>query len=194
MMRKAITTLIATLGLTSSTLYAGSANSSFPLVEVGGGFGYARGEMSSPQEDNQVVPLFLHFGFELNKLFGWNEMKGQFQAVVEPFLNPVIDPVSGIETGVTLYLYYSHPIGESWRWYTEIGSGPMYLSIRTLEQDEAGFNFLNQLGTGFQYFVREDLSLGFGYRWRHISHAGIRGKPNSGINTSMAVIRLTKHL
>ena len=63
----------------------------------------------------------------------------------------------------------------------------MFLSIKSVEQGDAGFNFLDQLGAGLQYKVSERTAIFGGYRFRHISHAGLADRPNGGINSNALV-------
>ncbi|MCW8797449.1 MAG: acyloxyacyl hydrolase, partial [Prosthecochloris sp.] len=60
---------------------------------------------------------------------------------------------------------------------------PMYLSIETDEQRNPGFNFLNQFGLGMQYKISEKLALNAAYRYRHLSHGGLRDNRNLGMDS-----------
>lgn len=54
------------------------------------------------------------------------------------------------------------------------------MSLETREQ-ETQFNFIDQAGAGLVFSLKASLDLELGYRFWHISNAGIR-HPNSGIN------------
>lgn len=184
--------LASALTLLSSSLSA-LTFSNISLAEVGVGAGYAWGEMCTHQHDYIAVPLYLHFGFRMNEFLGIETHKGELQITVEPFVNPVIEPSGGAEVGFTLFVYYDYPICDRLEWYAEVGSGPSYLSINTIEQGHDGFNFLNQLGSGVKWLYNEKHSIGLGYRYRHMSHGALRNSNNNGIDTHSAHVTWSRH-
>lgn len=155
--------------------------------EIGFGSGYAWGKMKFTEATNRVVPIFVRVGFDMNSVFGMQNSAGTLQLALEPFCNPVVDPESGVETGLTVLLRYLHPVAPSVKLVAEVGSGPMYLSIDSNEQGNGGFNFLNQFGLGARFDLSDHDALTLGYRFRHISNAGI-SHPNRGINTNAVVV------
>ncbi|AOS84852.1 hypothetical protein BIU88_12375 [Chlorobaculum limnaeum] len=157
------------------------------LDEIAIGSGYAWGHMKFTEADFQAVPLFARFGFDINSVFGMSESKGTLQLALEPFCNPVTEPESGVETGLNVFFRYLHPVAPSVKLVGEIGSGPMYLSIDSKEQGDAGFNFLNQFGLGAQVAVSGNSAITVGYRFRHLSNAGT-SEPNRGINSNAVVL------
>lgn len=163
------------------------ASRGFQLDEIGIGSGYAGGHMKFTDATYQAVPLYLRFGFDMNSVVGIPENKGTLQLAFEPFCNPVIEPESGVETGLNVFFRYLHPVAPSVKLVSEIGSGPIYLSVDSREQGDAGFNFLNQFGLGTQLAVSGNSAITIGYRFRHISNAGT-SQPNRGINTNAVVL------
>jgi opacity protein-like surface antigen len=163
------------------------AHKGFRLDEIAIGSGYAWGHMKFTEADFNAVPIFLRFGFDMNSVFGMEDSKGKLQLALEPFCNPVTEPESGVETGLNVFIRYLHPIAPSVQLVSEIGSGPMYLSIDSLEQGNAGFNFLNQFGLGAQVAVSDNSAITLGYRFRHLSNAGT-SEPNRGINSNAVVL------
>ncbi len=65
--------------------------------------------------------------------------------------------------------------------YLLAGIGPHYISVHS-EQQAWGFIFSDNLGVGLQFFATPHQSFDIGYRFRHISTAGL-AEPNLGINT-----------
>jgi len=126
----------------------------------------------------------------MNPLLGMRASKGTRQLAIEPFANTVTSPDKGIELGLDVFVRYLHPIMPSVKLVSEIGSGPMYLCIDTREQGKAGFNFLNQFGLGTQVALSEKCAVTFGYRFLHLSNAGIR-QPNGGINSNMLSVSVS---
>ncbi len=155
--------------------------------EIGFGSGYAWGDMKFTEATNRVVPIFVRVGFDMNSVFGMQNSDGTLQLALEPFCNPVLDPESGVETGLTVLFRYHHPVAPSVKVVAEVGSGPMYLSIDSSEQGDGGFNFLNQFGLAARFDLSEQNALTLGYRFRHISNAGT-SHPNRGINTNAVVL------
>ena len=157
------------------------------LNEIGFGSGYAWGHMKFTDATNKVVPIFVRVGFDMNSAFCMQESKGTLQLALEPFCNLVIEPESGVETGLNVFFRYLYPIAPSVKMVVEMGSGPMYLSVDSHEQGDGGFNFLNQFGLGARFDLSDHDALTLGYRFRHISNAGT-SLPNRGINTSALVL------
>lgn len=157
------------------------------LDEIGFGTGYAWGHLKFTDADYEAVPLFVRIGFDMNSAFGMRNSKGTLQLALEPFCNPVTEPESGVETGLTVLFRYLHPVAPSVKLVAEIGSGPMYLSIDSKEQGDGGFNFLNQFGLGAQFALSSHDALTLGYRFRHLSNAGT-SQPNRGINSNALVL------
>ena len=175
--------------LTPGKLYAAPVvtHESVHLDEVAIGSGYAWGHLKFTESDFNAIPIYLRFGFDVSSLVGMKECQNALQLALEPFCNPVSKPETGIETGVNLFFRYLHPIAPSVKLVSEIGSGPMYLSIDSEEQGKAGFNFLNQFGLGAQVAVSDNSAITVGYRFRHLSNAGT-SQPNRGINSNAIVL------
>lgn len=198
--RKLIATLLFIASFSPAVLHAGSDSASNVEHEPSGGrhgrvyvdelafgSGYAWGSRRLTQGDIRVIPLYFRLGLNLNHLVGLSEGSGTLQLAFEPFINSVIAPEKGVETGLDFFIRYLHPLFPSVKLVSEIGSGPMYLSINTVEQGKAGFNFMNQIGLGLQKALTDNTALTVGYRFRHISDAGIRS-PNSGLNSNAIVV------
>ena len=181
--------LLFACGLIPGKLDAATSDSheGVHLDEIAIGSGYAWGHMKFTDADFNAVPIFARFGFDMNSVFGMNDSKGTLQLALEPFCNPVTEPDSGVETGLNVFFRYLHPVAPSVKLVGEIGSGPMYLSINSKEQGDAGFNFLNQFGLGAQVAVSDNSAITVGYRFRHLSNAGT-SEPNRGINSNAVVL------
>ncbi len=160
----------------------------FRLNEVGVGSGYAQGTLRGQHLPYEVVPAFIHLGWYLNDVFGFPRHQGKLSLVLEPFYNPIIEPSSSEEVGLEVMLQYAYPIIKKVSPYIEAGAGPMYLGLRTNAQGAPGFNFLDQLGAGLKIEFTSRNVLTLGYRYRHISHAKLRGKPNKGIDTQAGIV------
>jgi opacity protein-like surface antigen len=163
------------------------------LDEVGIGSGYVWGDLKRTPGTFRAYPALLRIGFDINSLFGMPPRQGTVQLAFEPFANAVEEPDKGVEAGVDVFIRYLYPIARSVMAVSEIGSGPAYLGINTREQGGAGINILTQIGFGTRIDMSESLSLNLGYRFRHLSCAGIR-QPNSGINSNLLTMGLSVRL
>jgi len=113
------------------------------------------------------------------------------QFTLEPFLNAVSGSRDGIEAGCGFGIRYLHEVARPVDLFFEASAAPMFYSIDTAEQGKAGFNFLDQIGAGLQYRFASDKAIFGGYRWRHISHAGIADRSNDGINSNAIVVGIS---
>lgn len=159
------------------------------LQEVGVFSGYITGDLKE-KEDLRIVPLGMRFGFDLKpftKKFGFNP-KGMLEMIYEPFINHIIAPKSNVELGLAFLFRYSYPLTGKLYPYIEAGSGLHYMTLQTREQSTQ-FNFIDQGGGGITYFLKKNLALDIGYRFRHISNAGIK-EPNGGINANVYTVGL----
>ncbi len=158
------------------------------LNEIGVGSGYGWERLKREQVNVALYPAFIRIGFNMNSLLGMQGCQNTVQFVLEPFINSITDPKAGVETGCSIGLRYLHPLSPSVALFTEASFAPMFLSIKSAEQGDAGFNFLDQLGAGFQCNVSKRTAIFAGYRYRHISHAGLADRPNAGINSNALVV------
>ena len=161
--------------------------SSVYLNEIGVGSGYGWGRLKSDPLNLALYPAFVRIGFNMNSLVGMEGCQSTVQLVLEPFLNSITRPDAGVETGCSIGLRYLHPFAASVDFFTEASVAPMFLSIKSAEQGDAGFNFLGQFGAGLQYKVSKRAAIFAGYRFRHLSHAGLFDRPNAGINSNALV-------
>lgn len=151
------------------------------LDEVSIGTGFAYGDMKRTDGQYKAIPAFVRIGFDADSLFGLEGSPGTLQLAFEPFVNPILEPEAGVEAGIDLFVRYKQPVSDSVKLIPEIGFGPCWLSIDTLEQGDAGFNFLGQAGLAAQVGLTDESAITFGYRFRHISNGGTR-EHNTGMN------------
>ncbi|MBI4633158.1 MAG: acyloxyacyl hydrolase [Deltaproteobacteria bacterium] len=140
-----------------------------------------------PEGHYQPVLLIWHLGMDLNKYCPiLKDHAGKLSFIIEPQFNPVFDPETDFEAGVGIGLQYRYPLTKKLSAYVLGVTGPHYISAAI--QDQAnGFIFSSAAGVGVYFFLTEDSALNVGYRFRHLSNAGIE-HPNGGIDTHFAVI------
>jgi opacity protein-like surface antigen len=165
--------------------------SSIFLNEIGFGSGYARGTLKWDADDFSVYPAFVRIGFNINSLVGLSGGRSTLQFALEPQINTISGPKDGVEAGCGIGFRYFRQLADPVNLFFEASFAPMFLSIDTVEQGAAGFNFLDQLGAGIQYRLSSKTAVFGGYRWRHISHAGISDRSNDGINSNAVVAGLS---
>ncbi len=158
------------------------------LNEIGVATGYSRGTLKGRTGNLSTYPVFVRFSFNVNRLFGVESRKQALQFVCEPLVSGVSGPEDGVEIGCGFGIRYLYELDRSVGFILEASVAPIYYSIDTIEQGRAGFNFLDQIGAGFQYRLTLDKAIFGGYRWRHISHADLTHRPNSGINSNAVII------
>ena len=151
--------------------------SSFSLVS-----GYGVAPLRNTSAHYEVIPILPQFGFDINPLAKRLHIKpkGLLEFLVEPLMNLVINPDTNAEVGCSLFLRYSDKITSRIAPYVEGGLGMIYTTQHTHEQGTQ-YNFISQAGLGLQFFLSKHVALTGGYRFRHLSNAGI-DSPNRGID------------
>lgn len=158
------------------------------LKEVGILTGYGTASLDEKNSDYEVIPILLQFGFDINPLAEKLNInpRGTIECVVEPLINVVINPDTNAEVGCSLLLKYSDRITSRIAPYIEGGFGMIYTTQHTHEQGTQ-YNFLSQAGVGLQFFLNKKFALTAGYRFRHMSNAGMESR-NRGINHHFALL------
>jgi hypothetical protein len=143
-------------------------------------------------EGNNYRPLLLmgDLGHELTK----KEKKGKWWIIFEPQFNPVFlnDELKEAEFGINIAFRYKYQLTESFYMYSQLGSGPHFITISTTRQAH-GFIFSDNLALGISKSIHKNWMLNTEIRIRHISNANIM-KPNRGMNNIFLAIGITKKL
>jgi hypothetical protein len=153
--------------------------------------GYGTASLEKKSADYEIIPVLPQFGFDINPLLEKMNItpRGTLEFVTEPILNVVISPDANTELGFSLLIKYSDKITSRIAPYIEGGLGVLYTTQHTHEQGTQ-YNFLSQVGAGLQFFLNDDYALTGGYRFRHMSNAGI-DDDNSGINHHFVLVGLS---
>lgn len=160
------------------------------LREVGLLTGYGTASLGRG-DDYEIIPILPQFGFDINPLARKLHInpRGTIEGVVEPLMNVVISPDTNAEVGCSFLLKYADHITSRIAPYIEGGFGIIYTTQHTRKQGTQ-YNFLSQVGVGLQFFLNKKFALTGGYRFRHMSNAGI-DSPNRGINHHFALLGLS---
>ncbi|VAX36091.1 hypothetical protein MNBD_UNCLBAC01-985 [hydrothermal vent metagenome] len=167
--------------------------------------GFAKGELEK-KDAYKIIPSIFRFSFNIDKagigaadivssiadkVFNKPDLpvKGETEFLVEPFLNTIISPNNNLEVGLVLLVKYAYPVTERINPYFFTGGGVVFMTQHTNEQSTQ-FNYIPQMGGGISYDLKENRTLDFEYRYRHLSNAN-RKLPNDGINVNMFLIGIT---
>ena len=153
--------------------------------------GYGNASLENKSADYEVIPILPQFGFDINPIAKklHIEPKGIFELIAEPIMNVVINPDVNAEVGASLLLRYSDKITSRIAPFIEGGVGVVYTTQHTHEQGTQ-YNFLPQIGAGIQCFLNKSFALTGGYRFRHMSNAGL-DDDNSGIDHHFVLVGIS---
>lgn len=137
-----------------------------------------------------TVPVQLHIGYTVFKGKWWVLPEGALAIAAEPFVSAVTRVTSpgrrsgSVEAGVMLPMFtYSLNLGSRLYPYIEGGVGALYHDIKGYGLG-GGFSFAETVGGGLSYFLDDRLMLAVGYRFRHMSNAGIYNE-NKAVNSNV---------
>jgi len=170
--------LVAALLVTAATAASAETIGSGPTIVVG----------YSPDEDASDTPQDLGL-VELGWRWRWDGAdaiddflaKGSidFSWAVEPLVGVVFGDAEAFEASVVPYAQF-RPLG--WEglvpWF-ELGIGVAYTGLRNYGLGSR-VEFSDNAGIGVAF--GSDRRWSVGYRFRHLSHLGIFGSPNDGLN------------
>ena len=119
---------------------------------------------------------------------GWGKKIGaDLSFVVEPSVAAIVGDKDSFEMQLVPFLHVEPESMNERRWapFFEAGIGIIYTAVEGLH---LGSNvlFSDDVGVGIRFTIPSIATwndLAIGYRFRHISHAGIFGEQNSGMNT-----------
>ena len=154
--------------------------------------GYGSASLDKKDDDYEVVPLLLQFSLDINPIAEKLHIKSNItdlEFLIEPFANFIARPSANAEIGCSFPFRYSVKLAPWIAPYVEIGLGFIYTTQHVHEQGSQ-FNFTTQLGIGTQFPLTDHYALTAGYRFRHMSNAGL-DSPNRGVDFHFGVIGLT---
>lgn len=181
----------ALLGFLVATPAAAEGVSNGPVVVLGW----------SPDEDASGTPQDLAI-----PLVGWRwrrdgadflddflaKARIDFSWAIEPLLGGNFGDAEAFEASVVPYVHL-RPLGwEGVVPYFEGGIGIAYTGLRNYALGSR-VEFSDNVGIGVSFpfgLVGEGRRLAVGYRYRHLSHAGIFGSPNEGLNAHFLTFTL----
>ena len=153
---------------------------------------FGSASLDKKDDDYEVVPFIFQFSLDLNPIAEKLHIKSDItglELLVEPFANFIARPSANAEVGCSFPFRYSVKLAPWIAPYVEVGLGFIYTTQNVHEQGSQ-FNFTTQLGIGTQFPLTDHYALTAGYRFRHMSNAGL-DSPNRGVDFHFGVIGLT---
>ncbi len=108
--------------------------------------------------------------------------------VIEPLFGVLGDSeTTTVELSVVPLLHLEPANAERWFPYFEGGIGLIYNDLRGYDLGSQ-ILFSDNAGVGIGYRTDDGKRISFGYRFRHISHAGLWAEANDGLNSHFFVL------
>lgn len=118
-----------------------------------------------------MLPLIYRVGYDFSENGSLN---------LEPYVGRVCEPTGGWEFGLPIFLRWKHRLYGPLAVFVDGGAGPMLLGVSTHEEAKR-FNFVDQVGLGFEWRLADGRVWEVGGRFRHVSNAGLHDV-NAGID------------
>ncbi|HSA61999.1 MAG TPA: acyloxyacyl hydrolase [Nitrospiraceae bacterium] len=114
---------------------------------------------------------------------GW--YRGQVSIGAEVVYLQFREPILTHGIGFTPKIKYTFVGLDHIRPYLEFAGGPFWTDLAgNIPEESVEFNFVLSAGIGISWFITPQTSLNVGYRFQHISNAGIE-YPNLGLNANL---------
>ncbi len=162
---------------------------------IGEGFRKGTSELSASVAPGWSSPIFgsshhhdwvlgfVEYGSMLSGMVAkehWH--RGNWELVGDLFGGFQYHPDHAYVIGITPLVRYNFATGTRWIPFINAGAGLTGTDIRDGDLSTK-FEFNLQFGGGVHYFLKDNLSLDFQYRFIHLSNAGLN-TPNLGVNSS----------
>jgi hypothetical protein len=152
--------------------------------------GYSFSHETFDVEGVETFQLLPHFGYFLTDERGPSGLRGNLEAIAEPSLVR-FDSGSDSETAGGITALGRWVFATEWivRPYFELGLGVLGGKLN-LRQTDCSLNYIIEGGPGLLVFVSERAAVTAGYRFQHISNAGVCDQ-NLGLNSSLFTVGVT---
>lgn len=179
------------LGSLMSTTIAQAADVS-PTVtvgtqEVGLAVGYMIPQrLTDEHVTNQQGPVLMpSWMITITDPVGSGWYRGQVSIGAEVVYLQFREPILTHGIGFTPKIKYTFVGLDHIRPYLEFAGGPFWTDLAgNIPEESVEFNFVLSAGIGISWFITPQTSLNVGYRFQHISNAGIE-YPNLGLNANL---------
>lgn len=155
--------------------------------EVGLTAGYMIGQrLTDEHVTNQQGPVLMpSWMITVTDPVGHSWFRGQFSIGAEVVYLQFREPIVTHGIGFTPKIKYTFVGLDNIRPYLEFAGGPFWTDLAgNIPEESVEFNFILSAGIGISWFITPQWSLNVGYRFQHISNAGIE-YPNIGLNANL---------
>ncbi len=137
---------------------------------------------NAPSSHRRAIYVMPRLGQVVTDELSSGVVAGNVELLIEPMAAHYYEPFSASAFGGSLVVKYNFLSFGRWMPFWDGGAGVLWtdLAPRIPEQSKT-FNFLLQTGPGVSYFVSESWAITAGFRFHHISNAGL-GERNIGLN------------
>ena len=164
-------------------------NSGVQSLSLGVSVGYGAKIFGSRQSHDLALGDF-SYGLMLGQVKGDGHWyKGNWELRAELFSGAQFSPSDNWVVGIAPHLRYNFATGTRWVPYFDLGAGVSATSIGHPDLSHT-FEFNLQAESGVRWFFRDNLALGLGVRYLHMSCAGINS-PNLGLNNFNGIFTLS---
>ncbi len=179
------------LGSLMSTTIAQAADVSPTITvgtqEVGLAVGYMIPQrLTDEHVTNQQGPVLMpSWMITITDPVGSGWYRGQVSIGAEVVYLQFREPILTHGIGFTPKIKYTFVGLDHIRPYLEFAGGPFWTDLAgNIPEESVEFNFVLSAGIGISWFITPQTSLNVGYRFQHISNAGIE-YPNLGLNANL---------
>lgn len=151
-------------------------------VDISAGWGLGLTVFGTKKHHNWVIGE-LDFGWVFTDVVAKDHWyRGNWELLAEIFGGEQLHPGTAYLIGGGPHFRYNFATGTRWVPFFDFGGGVTATDIRNGELSTT-FEFNLQAGAGVHYFIKDNLSLTFQWRYIHLSNADLK-QPNVGVNNS----------
>jgi hypothetical protein len=179
------------IGMLMSPAFAQAADVSPAITigtqEIGLTAGYMISQLLTDEHvTNQEGPVLMpSWMITITDPVGHGWFRGQFSIGAEVVYLQFREPIVTHGIGFTPKIKYTFVGLDNIRPYLEFAGGPFWTDLAgNIPEESVEFNFVLSAGIGIAWFITPQTSLNVGYRFQHISNAGIE-YPNLGLNANL---------
>ena len=185
--------LIGSLQLRATDTTSVQKQRSVELFEWGFSLGYGFVNEQLPEGKYEPFLLLAHVEFHAHRKQRNPDSPHYFLLFGEPQINPVFvnGGLNDWEAGCNIGIKYLIKMKEINGLYFHVGSGPQFISVWSPEHQANGFAFSNNFGLGYQRVFKRDVTITFGYRFRHVSNLDLH-LPNLGLDNHFFTVGFKK--
>ncbi len=154
-----------------------------------GGYGVTHPGLGDTETKVQTVDFILRYGYFLSKEVGESWYRGRHELLIEIPIHYVVSPETTPMLGITFLACWNFTALKTIVPYVFGGGGPIYTDLHVSELGRK-LNATYQAGLGFHYFIKNNTSIDFSYRFHHISNAGTAER-NGPLNSSKILVGLS---